>query len=61
MPKYKNNFLAKVIFRLDFSENIPIGNLQEFTKTVSKNFPIKEEKIETAIIFDTLAEDNDSN
>lgn len=60
MSKYKTNFLTKVLFKLDFPENIPIGNLQEFTKAIEKNFPTKEEKTETAIFFE-LAPENDGS
>jgi len=42
--KYKKNFLTKVVFRLDFSENVAIGTLSNFFDEVKDTFAIKEEK-----------------
>lgn len=45
MPeKYKNNFLSKVALRLDFSEPVAIGSLNNFYEEIKDNFSIKEEK-----------------
>lgn len=60
MPKYKNNFLAKVIFRLDFPENILLGSLDDFAKAINTNFPTKEEKTETSILFNLTPESDNS-
>lgn len=42
--KYKTNFITKVVFRLDFPENIAIGSLDSFANEIKHIFPIKEER-----------------
>jgi uncharacterized protein (TIGR04255 family) len=44
MATYKKNFLSKVIFKLDFAQNIVIGELKEYSEIVKKILPIKEKK-----------------
>jgi len=42
--KYKKNYLAKVAFRLDFTENCIIDSLDNYYDVIKDRFPIKEEK-----------------
>ncbi len=45
MPKsYKRNYLSSVIFRLDFFQDIAIGELREYSKKIKSILPIREEK-----------------
>lgn len=41
---YKKNYLTKVIFRLDFFDNVSISNLSKYINDISEIFPIKEER-----------------
>lgn len=43
MAVYKKNFLSSVIFRVDFDE-IELGQLSAFSKTIKGSFPINEQK-----------------
>ncbi len=52
---YKRNFLSRVIFRLDFLESIPIGNLKEFSEEIKDYFYNKKENRGLTSIF------NDNN
>ncbi|MFZ2189361.1 MAG: TIGR04255 family protein [Candidatus Magasanikiibacteriota bacterium] len=42
--KYNKNFIGKVAFRLDFSENVAIGSLKDLHEEINDVFSIKEEK-----------------
>lgn len=42
--KYKKDFLSRVIFRLDFFDNVPISSLDDYAKMISESFSDKEEK-----------------
>lgn len=41
---YKKNYIAKVVFKLDFFENVSIANIEKSIKDITSFFPIQEQK-----------------